>query len=102
MSIGIVFGKYQLRFIRYGPKTAYLSNRAKTIHEGQFPPCGPPGNASDHIGQAYNIMNITTLAIILLLNGFVSLIFDIIFIIVYGVTNDSAPIDFKCSLKSIL
>ena len=35
--------QYQYRFIRHCPEASHSSNRAQTIHRGQYPPCCPHG-----------------------------------------------------------
>ena len=59
----------------------------------------PTENASDHIGQEYSIIDVTTAAIILLLKGPGPPIFGIILASARCVTDAFSPTYFTCTLK---
>ena len=59
----------------------------------------PTENVSDHIGQAYSIVDVTTAEIILLLNGPGTLIFGIIPVNASCVSDAFTPINFICFLN---
>ena len=79
MSIGIVFAN-----ISTASSDTILKSLICLIRLRRLDIVVPMENASDHIGHAYNIIDVTPLDIILLLNGFGPPIFGIILVSAAG------------------